>query len=902
MKTKLIRIIPGLFCIILYACSANKDYKIIIPTGATPSEMLAAREILRYVYLRTDKLLTVSQTDVPEQSANSIIVADKNRELLRKYENLAEPEYADLHEQEFILKSVSEGNRVVHFIIGGGPAGVLYGAYRFAEKMGIRFYLHGDVIPDEKQKPDFPLMDEKGVPLFDLRGILPFHDFPEGPDWWNLEEYKAVIGQLPRLKMNFVGFHTYPEVPVYPSGYCQAEPLVWIGPEADVNDDGSVTSACPVLHFNTRDNTWGYNPVRTSGYHCGAAELFEEDYFGATYMMNVSPWPRPEEENIRVFNDMGNVLADAFSFARELGVKTCIGTETPLTVPANLKSRFNDKSVSGNDLAKMLYRGMFHRITLTHPLDYYWLWTPEGWTWNAITPGEIRITEDDLITALSALKEIKAPFTLATCGWVLGPPDDPTRFDALLPKDIPFSCINREVGFSPVEPSFADLSGRPKWAIPWMEDDPALTAPQLWAGRMRKDAADALKYGCDGLMGIHWRTKILGPNVSALAEAAWDLDIPAKKNSQLGKNSDREKNNAYQDAETVGEGNTDRVTGEEKPVKDDNNTGKAGRDLPVENFYSDWAKIQFGPEVSEKIAAIFVSLDGGAMFDKEQHVRRPAHLYRFADWQGGPGGILMISQPWDVIKENYSFVDELENLRMEIKGRGNLDRFDYWLNTFRYARSAAHFGCIMGQADSIITKLSDIPDKSLTGEKIVQEVLPLRIQAAMIWVEMMNYLLQTVSTTGELGTIANLEQHNLGLLQALNKYDSLIVDVTGEPLPPEAELSMKYFGPLRIIVPALRNILEENEDFTLKVMLLSGEPVREVFFCWKILGDRQFSKIPLTHVNRGVYKIILPAEELKNNDFEYYIEAVSASSEKALFPATAPSLNQTIVVMSPLIK
>ena len=39
---------------------------------------------------------------------------------------------------------------------------------------------------------------------------------------------------------------------------------------------------------------------------------------------------------------------------------------------------------------------------------------------------------------------------------------------------------------------------------------------------MRRDAADALRYGCDGLMGIHWRTRALGPNVSALAQAAWD--------------------------------------------------------------------------------------------------------------------------------------------------------------------------------------------------------------------------------------------------------------------------------------------------------------------------------------------------------------------------------------------
>jgi hypothetical protein len=113
---------------------------------------------------------------------------------------------------------------------------------------------------------------------------------------------------------------------------------------------------------------------------------------------------------------------------------------------------------------------------------------------------------------------------------------------------------------------------------------------------------------------------------------------------------------------------------------------------------------------------------------------------------------------------------------------------------------------------------------------------------------------------------------------------------------------MKYFGPLRIIVPALRNVLEADEGFTLKVILLSGEPIREVYFYWKNLGEKRFNQIPLTHVNRGVYKLDLSPEVLKNSDFEYYIEAVSASSAKAVFPATAPEMNQTVVFMPTILK
>ena len=109
--------------------------------------------------------------------------------------------------------------------------------------------------------------------------------------------------------------------------------------------------------------------------------------------------------------------------------------------------------------------------------------------------------------ALDALNAMGKPFTLATSGWVLGPQNDRAALDKFLPKDSPMSTINRQVGHAPDEPGFANVSGRPKWVIPWLENDPNLTAPQPWAGRMRYDAADARRLGCTGLLGIHWRTQ-----------------------------------------------------------------------------------------------------------------------------------------------------------------------------------------------------------------------------------------------------------------------------------------------------------------------------------------------------------------------------------------------------------
>ena len=399
----------------------------------------------------------------------------------------------------------SNGHRTV-YIIGGSETSTLYAAYRFAEKLGVRFYLHGDVIPGEKTPFALPDLDEQASPLFELRGIQPFHDFPEGPDWWSPQDYLAILAQLPKLRMNFFGLHTYPE------DRPNAEPAVWIGQPGDVQPDGKVSFAYPASWYDTvLKVNWGYQPKRTGDYLCGASALFDRDDFGSDVMRGLTPRAETPEQCVEIFGRAADQFKDTFTFARQLGIKTCIGTETPLVVPKRVKERLGTGDTpKPEDIAK-LYEGIFTRIQRAHPLDYYWFWTPETWTWEGVKQEVIDSTIDDLKIARTAWEKVKPPFQLATSGWVLGPQTDRSYLDKILPADMPLSCINRAVGHEPVEPAFKQVQRRDKWAIPWMEDDPAMSSIQLWAGRMRRDARDALQYGCTGLMGIHWRTRILAP-------------------------------------------------------------------------------------------------------------------------------------------------------------------------------------------------------------------------------------------------------------------------------------------------------------------------------------------------------------------------------------------------------
>ena len=78
------------------------------------------------------------------------------------------------------------------------------------------------------------------------------------------------------------------------------------------------------------------------------------------------------------------------------------------------------KSHTNQAVLQELYKGIFQRAAQAYPLDYYWFWTPEGWTWSGVKDEQIAATTNDLLTAIAAQRDVTPPFKLATCGWVLG--------------------------------------------------------------------------------------------------------------------------------------------------------------------------------------------------------------------------------------------------------------------------------------------------------------------------------------------------------------------------------------------------------------------------------------------------------------------------------------------------
>lgn len=835
---------------------------IVQPQDASFAERLACKEIRRYVYQRTGQFLPVFRATangrLPNAAAGSlIVVGSKDRPEIAAIlgNDPIKQRLASLPPDGYAIETIEIADRPVLLIVGGDGQGTLYGVYRLAEHLGIRFHLHGDVVPDHRIAWKLPTLHETRKPLFERRGILPFHDFPEGPDWWSRQGYKAVLGQLPKMGMNFFGLHTYPEHPSW--WHVGPEPLVWIGLPGDIGEGGKVKASYPSRHFTASNvnGAWGYQPGKTSDYVFGAAELFDRDDFGADYMEGTFPWNKmsPDASNA-LFNRMGEFLRDTFTWAKQHGIKTCIGTETPLLLPTALKQRLQEQGKNPADPAvvRSLYEGMFLRIAKTHPLDYFWIWTPENWTWDAVKQPQIDAALADMRMALAAADRVKPPFELATCGWVLGPPQSPALLDGFLPKHVAMSCINRQVGFTPVEPGFARVSGRSKWAIPWLEDDPGLAMTQLWVGRVRRDAADAYKYGCNGLMGIHWRTRILAPNAAALATAAWDQSHWTGKTTAATVYSPN--NGVHKEADC------------KSPY------------APVDDLYLDWCSSEFGNDVGQSIASLFTRLDGV--------VPRPS------DWITGPGSLAPDKRDWQQVEPEYAFIEELTALRPRVQGVGDLERFDYWLNTFCQLRSMAKVRCAWGRFNETIAQAKAEKDPQKKKQLACDLGLPTRRSLLKAFQELQQYLLATVSTRGEMGTVCNWQQQTLKAV--LTDPGNELAALIGKPLPSDTMPSKQYQGRPRLFASEVRTSIAAGEPFELKVVVLASQPAEEVTFYWRPLGTGTFVKMPMKHVARGVYAVALLPEVFKN-DFEYYVQA-TADGKSLVFPATAPGVNHTVIV------
>jgi len=129
--------------------------------------------------------------------------------------------------------------------------------------------------------------------------------------------------------------------------------------------------------------------------------------------------------------------------------------------------------------------------------------------------------------------------------------------------------------------------------------------------------------------------------------------------------------------------------------------------MPVEDFYLDFARANFGEAAADSTGKLLASWTA---FTKPQA----------SDWKNGPGNLVPNPEPWSKVKLDTPLW-RTRRVARERTGRGNLDRFDYWLNTSRATEAMAEACCLRGELDRVM------------AAKQYKEALKIRIDLACVW-------------------------------------------------------------------------------------------------------------------------------------------------------------------------
>lgn len=386
-------------------------------------------------------------------------------------------------------------------------------------------------------------------PAFTVRGTLPWHNFLSGPTAWNEEDYEQYLNRLQELGLNFVGFHCYTGGAERYAPY--VEPMICI----------EYRNVVPQAGFDTSLTArWGYRPLAAKDFVFGASKLFGLPKGGKAFGAMCAIQAADNEDRYRRAQKL---MQQVLKMAHNRGIQMAMGFEFGIHPPEFASIVPPGSWIRGAMLPDPTHpasieilRATIDDILQAYPgIDWIWLWLhehtmhvgqarPSG-SFGALYDKEASLfeqtaNEDAKFTGVWSLAYIREAYSyirqkapnvnVAIGGWGGGAqlPAILKGLDEVLPKDITFTCLNPNQGWSPQPEFLTEIAkNRAVWAIPWLEGDAKLWHLQPRATLMLEQVKLAHKQKLDGVVAIHWRTEETRLNLDTFARLANNPDDPA---------------------------------------------------------------------------------------------------------------------------------------------------------------------------------------------------------------------------------------------------------------------------------------------------------------------------------------------------------------------------------------
>jgi len=808
--------------------SLNTTEYITILTSAKPSfkEQLAATELQRGLY-QLGYRRNLRTAALPGPGAN-----DHELRFFLSCERKDSEEYT--------ISSFSLNEIGLH---GQSEQALLYAVFDFLERQGAVFGIDGEYYPlDAPHTLQMPPIGQPwvGAPRFGVRGLLPWPDFLNCISVYNREDWRAYLESMLRMRLNTLGIHVYGQEDQWAESFLSFE-------------YGGVG------HISYLDTTasdrWGYLPQRTSRYGMSAAQYFDDEIFGADSTRRArGPWEAAEMAQ--------QVWREAFGYAAQLGIRVGVGFE-PYRVPEEIR-RACPPEVRTEDVYD--FHGRTHRIeridpnsrTARHILEtrlaqlleaypsvhYIYLWEDEFMNW-ASQHHNVELPVTPFVQAYDFLRRHAPDKRLVLAGWG-GVVRHFPAFHRALPEEIIFAALNDQVGWDPVHEVFGQLGDRERWPIPWLEDDPAMWFPQFHVHRFANDLKLAEQYGCQGVLGIHWRHRIVDPTATYMARRFWNQ------------------------AETP------------------------------QSHYARYAATQAAGARSQRLAATLESADRErkllATWNGEF---QPDGRHVIQGFAGDYSEAFTIESgfqiPDRVIASQREVIAELDALLSEAESPLEQERLGYLLGQVRFLDPYAQAWRKGVALHKLITAQQERKrqgDIQGAAAEILSNGVPLWIEILAHVREAVLSFQHTIATRNDLGMLASV--HNKFVRIATFRFMASLLEFL-EELPAEAKaayhaaLAPDTDLPALLFVPTRPTRLAPGEVITITAVAPGTHEVAVVNLWWRSLDQPDWQMLRMNNVGRRTFAGELVMPQHVGWGIEYYVEAEFASAPSPLRLVAPPS-------------
>lgn len=565
---------------------------------------------------------------------------------------------------------------------------------------------------------------------FNIRGVLPWHNFLSGPTAWNQEDYRTYLDECQKSGINFIGFHTYTGGGERYATY--VEPMIKI----------EYKNIVPQAYLDhSLSARWGYLPMKVKDYAFGTDKAFSLPEGAEAFGSDASTTSRTTEEH---YEKTQTLMRNVLSMAHERGIRMAMGFEFGVIPP-----EYFSLNVAGdcfywagesnmvpnpkNQLAVDIHHAALDNILETYPdIDYIWMWLNEHSFMSVDTKkalanapfaqafkegkGYFKETTDEtaqfvgvwaleymkLTHAYLQSKGSKAKLILGGWGGGHQLPTLLKGLDRALPKDVIFSCLNPDLGKTKQPDFLGDIAkNRTVWAMPWLEGDHQLWHFQPRVNWMREHVKLAEAQQLDGVVAIHWRTEEPRFNFKTFAHFA------SNKRS----------------------------------------------DHTVEQLYTTYLTEELGKEAAKALTPLLTKMD----VEQIQWSVPSPEFYAFTpEW-----GVMDATN----IQLRKELVSRMDKLLLKAKGeqKANLDRF----------RAMFRFELLLHETNSAMMPAFLLRKKEAQGEALYQQADYEDVYRTLLNApieEMFKTYVKRVNSRGELGVLSSLNQRLWREYQELKTY------------------------------------------------------------------------------------------------------------------------------------